>query len=107
MSTITIPRQVTSQEVVEALRTGLNPRYEVQPGMRMPRAPIAPPRPGGPELIMVSASPMVRAQVKISPGAGGTDLTVTPGGLLGDLLMNTLGIAREVHRTLRDAPSLR
>jgi hypothetical protein len=107
MPTVTVPRQVTSQEVVEALRTGLNPRYEVQPGVRMPRPPFAKPRPGGPELIMVTAGPMVRAQVKVSPQAGGTDLKITPGGMLGDLLMNTLGIAQEVRRILSKAPSLR
>jgi hypothetical protein len=107
MPTVTVPRQVTSQEVVEALRTGLNPRYEVQPGVRMPRPPFAKPRPGAPKLIMVTAGPMVRAQVKVSPQAEGTDLKITPGGMLGDLLMNTLGIAQEVRRVLRDAPGLR
>jgi hypothetical protein len=107
MSTVTVPRQVTSQEVVEALRDGLDPRYQVQPGTRMPRAPFAQPQPAPAELIMVSSSPMVRAQVKIAPRDGATDLQITPGGLLGDLLMNKLGIAQTIHRTLRNAPSLR
>lgn len=107
MSTVAVPRNITSKEVVEALRNGLDPRYEVLPGTRMPRSPLfGSPRPSEPELIMVTASPMVRTQVRIIPRAGRTDLRITPGGVLGDLLMNTLGIAREVRQALLDAPSL-
>jgi hypothetical protein len=106
MSTVTIPGNVTSQEVVEALRNGLDARYEVLPGMHMPRSPLAEPRPGQPELILVTANPMVRAQVRIIPRDGRTDLRITPGGVLGDLLMNTLGVARDVRQTLLDAPGL-
>jgi hypothetical protein len=109
MSTITVPRQdVTSEQVLDALRAGLDARYEVQPGMRMPRSPLfGKPRPDRPELILVSSSPMVRAQVTITSHPGHTDIRVTPGGLVGDLLMNKLGIARDVHRVLSDAPDLR
>jgi hypothetical protein len=108
MSTITVPREdVTSQEVADALRSGLGPRYEVQPGMRMPRSPLGSPRPDRPELILVSSSPMVRAQVKLIHRPGQTDIRVTPGGVLGDLLMNAFGIAPTVRRALRDAPGLR
>jgi hypothetical protein len=55
---------------------------------------------------MVAAGPMVRAQVRIIHRAGRTDLRITPGGVLGDLLMNTFGITREVRQTLLNAPSL-
>jgi hypothetical protein len=107
MSTVTVSKDVTSHEVVEALRSGLDPRYEVLPGMRMPRSPLfGRPRPSEPDLIMVTARPMVRAQVRLIPQAGRTDLQITPGGVLGDLLMNTLGIAREVRQALLDAPGL-
>ncbi len=108
MSTITVSREdVTSEEVTDALRTGLDPRYEVQPGMRMPRTPLfGAPRPDQPELILVSSGSMVRAQVRIIRRPGQTDIRVTPGGVLGDLLLNTLGIAPKVRRVLRDAPGL-
>lgn len=107
MLTVTVPRDVTSQEVVTVLRDTLSPRYEVLPGMRMPRSPVlGKPRPGEPDQIMVAASPMVRAQVRIIHRAGQTDLRIIPGGLLGDLLMNTFGVAREVRHALRDAPGL-
>jgi hypothetical protein len=106
MSTVTVPREVTSQEVVDALRNNLDPRYDVLPGMRMPQAPFGIPRPGAPELILVSLRPMVRAQVTVTRRGGQTDLRISPGGLLGDLLMNTLGIARKVRQALLTAPSL-
>lgn len=107
MSTVTVPRDVTSNEVVEALRDGLDPRYEVLPGTLMPRSPFfGAPRPSGPELIMVTAGPMVRAQVRVVPGPGRTELRITPGGVLGDLLMNALGVARQVRQALINAPGL-
>lgn len=93
--------------MVEALRNGLDPRYEVLPGMQMPRSPLfGRPRPSEPQLIMVTAGPMVRAQVRVVPQAGRTSLRITPGGVLGDLLLNTLGVAREVRQALLDAPDL-
>jgi hypothetical protein len=108
MSTITVHRDITTDEVTDALRAGLDPRYEVQPGMRMPRSPLfGKPQPDRPELILVSASPMIRAQVKLTRRPGQTDIQVTPAGLLGDLLMNTLGIAPKIRQALRTAPSLR
>lgn len=107
MSSVTVPGAVTSQEVVEALRDQLGPRYEVLPGMKMPRSPLfGRPRPSEPEQILVTAGPMVRAQVRIIPRDGHTNLQITPAGLLGDRLMNTLGIAREVRQALLNAPSL-
>lgn len=107
MSIVTIPRDVTSHEVAEALRDGLGPSYEVLPGTRMPRSPLfGKPQSAQPELIMVAASPMARAQVTIIPRAGRTDLRITPAGLAGDLLMNILGVARAVRQTLLDAPGL-
>lgn len=109
MSTITVPKEdVTSEQVTDVLRTGLDPRYTVQPGMRMPRSPLfGSPQPDRPDLILVSSSPMVRAQVTIIHQPGQTNIHVTPAGVLGDLLVNTLGIARTVHRVLSDAPGLR
>ncbi|HEY3773663.1 MAG TPA: hypothetical protein VGL69_11755 [Solirubrobacteraceae bacterium] len=108
MSTITVPRGITTDDVTEALRAGLDPRYEVQPGMRMPRSPLlGKPQPDRPELILVSASPMIRAQVKITRRPDQTDIKVTPAGLLGDLLLNTFVIAPKIRQVLRSAPSLR
>jgi hypothetical protein len=103
MSTITVRRHdVTSEEVTDALRAGLDSRYAVVPGMRMSRVPLGTPRPDRPELILVSSSAMVRAQVKIIRHSGQTDIRVTPGGLL----INTIGVAAKIRRVLRDARDL-
>jgi hypothetical protein len=48
----------------------------------------------------------VRAQLTIIPQGGRTDLRITPAGLLGDLLMNSLGVARDVRQALLNAPAL-
>jgi hypothetical protein len=105
MLTITVRRHdVTTEEVTHVLRAGLDPRYDVVPGMRMPRVPLlGTPRPDRPELILVSSSAMVRAQVRIIRHSGQTDIRVTPGGLL----INTIGIAAKIRRVLRDARDLR
>lgn len=44
--------------------------------------------------------------MRIISRSGHTDLRTTPGGVLGDLLMNARGIARTVDRVQRDAPTL-
>jgi hypothetical protein len=105
MSTITVHRHdVTSEEVTDALRVGLDRRYHVAPGMRMPLVPLlGTPRPGRPELILVSSGAMVRAQVRIIRHSGRTDIRGTPGGLL----INALGIAAKIRQVLRDARDLR
>jgi hypothetical protein len=105
MSTITVRRHdVTTEEVTDALRAGLDPRYDVAPGMRLPRVPVlGTPRRDRPELILVSSGAMTSAQVRIIRHSGQTDLRVTPGGLF----INTLGIASKVRRVLRDARDLR
>jgi hypothetical protein len=104
MSTITVHRHdVTSEEVTDALRAGLDSRYDVAPGMRMPRGPLGTPRPDRPELILVSSGATARAQVRIIRHSGQTDIRVTPGGLL----INTIGIAAKVRQVLRAAGDLR
>jgi hypothetical protein len=109
MSTVKIPStEITSEQVGAALRDGLGDRYDVFPGTRMNRFPVGAPQPASPDEIVVGKgqNPMVRAQVRITRRAGRTDIRITPGGVAGDLLMNTFGIAREVRRALLEAPGL-
>jgi hypothetical protein len=109
MPTITIARtDITSEQVGAALRDGLDRRYDVRPGMRMPRIPLGDPSAAGPDEIVVGKgpTPMVRAQVTIVRRPGHTEIRITPGGVAGDLLMNTLGIARKIRRVLLDAPGI-
>jgi hypothetical protein len=111
MFTITVPRSdVTSDEVTDALRQGLGPRYNVLPGTGVNRNPVAGPRPGHPDTIAVGtgSARLFCAQVRISQDAEETMLHVSPGGLCGwPRLTNRLWIARKVGQVLRAAPSLR
>jgi hypothetical protein len=74
----------------------------------MPRLPLGSPQAAGPDEIVVGkgSTPMVRAQVTIIHRADHTDIRITPGGVAGDLLMNTVGIARKIRRVLLDAPGI-
>lgn len=109
MPTITVPRtDVTSAEVVKALRDGLDSRYEVLPGMRIARSSFVGPRQAEPDAIVVAAGSgsVWRAQLTITRRANQTSIRVSPGGLLGIFVVNMFGIAREVRRVLLNAPGL-
>jgi hypothetical protein len=111
MSTITVPRSdVTSDEVADALRRGLGPRYNVLPGKGVNWNPVGAPRPDHPDTIVVGtgSTRLFRAQVRISHDAGETILHVSPGGI-GPVprITNRLWIARKMGQVLRGAPSLR
>jgi hypothetical protein len=111
MSTITFPRSVvTRDEVAEALRQGLGPRYHVLPGTGVNCwNPVGGPRPNHPDPIVVGtgSTRLSRAQVRISHDAGETILHVSPGGIGLLTLTNRLWIVRKVRHVLRAAPSLR
>jgi hypothetical protein len=109
MFTVTVPRvDVTSDEVAEALRNGLDPQYNVAPGERMTRNPFGHPRPDQSDAILVGkgSNTVIRAEVNIVRGSEHTELRIRPGGLAGQFVLNTFGLARTIRRVLRDAPSL-
>jgi hypothetical protein len=110
MSTITVHRSdVTSDEVTDALRQGLGPKYNVLPGVGINWNPVGNPRPDHPDSIVVrpGSNRFLRAQVKLSRSSGETTLHVSPGGLsLVPRLTNRLGIERKILQVLHDAPSL-
>lgn len=109
MSTVTVPRpDLTTEEVAQALRDGLGDRYNVLPGMAMGRAAFSDPHEGQPNTILVGtgANRAVKAQVTITSRGGQTELRISPGGLTGDLIYNTLGIAMKIRRVLLSTPSL-
>jgi hypothetical protein len=84
MSTVTVPRaDLTTEEVVTVLRDGLGPDYNVLPGMAMRRLPFLAPREGRPNKIVVGTGDnrVVKAQVTITPGDGGTEVRISPGRL--------------------------
>jgi hypothetical protein len=109
MYKITVPRSdLRADEVVQALRDGLGPGYNVLAGMRQTRAPFSEPVSGSPDTIVVGtgSNRVQRAQVTIVRGSGRSEIHISPGGLLSDLALNTLVIARKIHRVLASAPGL-
>jgi hypothetical protein len=111
MPTITIPRpNVTTDEVSEALRRGLGPRYNVLPGKRMNWSPVGHPRADHPDKIVVGtgSTRLFRAEVTISQHSGQTVLRVSTGGIsLLIRLTNRFWITGKVRRVLQAAPVLR
>lgn len=100
---------LATDEVVQALQDGLGPGYNVLAGMRQTRAPFSEPVPGSPDTIVVGvgSNRVQRAQVTIVRGSGRSEIHISPGGLISDLVLNTLVIARKIHRVLASAPGLR
>jgi len=107
MPTLTISRSdVTVEEISEALRHGLGPKYTVLPGMGMNWNPVGGPRPDHPDMITVGATPtrLFRTEVKVSQQPGATTVHVIAGGI-GPLprLVNRFWIAEKVSRVLQTA----
>ena len=107
MPTITIPQPgVTNDEITRALRAGLGSRYNVLPGMRTARRPMAGPEPAQPDTILVGtgSNRLFKAQLTISRNASGrTDVRISPGGLGWETIVNSLRIVPKVRRVLSDA----
>jgi hypothetical protein len=105
--TITIPRPgVTAEEIAEALRAGLGSRYNVLPGMRTARKPLAGPEPAQPDTILVGtgSNRLFTAQLTIDgPLPEHTDVRISPGGLGWETVVNSLRITRKVRQVLIDA----
>jgi hypothetical protein len=107
MSTVRVPRTVTTEEVSDALKQGLGPKYNVLPGVAMNWNPLGKPRPGHPDMVTVGSAPsrLFRAEVKLSQQPGQTNLHVIAGGI-GPVprLLNRFGIAEKVRKVLQAAP---
>jgi hypothetical protein len=94
---------VSVEEISEALRDGLGPRYTVLAGMAMNWNPVGGPRPDHADMITVGTTPirLFRAEVKVSQQPGETVVHVIAGGI-GPLvrLVNRFWIAGKVRRVL-------
>jgi hypothetical protein len=109
MPTVTVPRSdLTSEEVVSALRDGLGDGYNVLPGKAMGRTMYQAEHDGQPNTIVVGTggNRLVKAQVTITPRGGQTELRISPGGLTWDWLYNTFGVAQKVKKVLESSPTL-
>jgi hypothetical protein len=109
MPTVTVPRaDLSTEEVVSALRDGLGDGYNVLPGKAMGRTMYQAEHDGRPNTIVVGIGEnrIVKAQVTITPRGGQTELRINAGGLSWDWLMNNFGVARKVQRVLESSPTL-
>ena len=108
---IAIPRpDLTNEEVVNALRQGLGPRYHVLVGLGISAVPVNNPEQDRTDSILVGtgSNRVFRAEVAISRHSGQTVIDVHPGGLPGTWpgglkLINRLWIARKAHQVLEAA----
>ena len=92
MPTVTLHRSdLTSPEVVTALRERLGPKYTIEP------------KEGNPSIIGVETSAMSTCRVRLVGDATGTKLHVHGGGFIIGRIVNELSIANTVARALRDA----
>jgi hypothetical protein len=104
---ITIPRSdLTTDEIADALRKGLGPKYTVQPGKRPSYNPVGEPQPDSPDSITVGTGSgrIFRAEVRVDRQPDRTVLHVSPGGLslLGRLFNRTFFSAK-VNKALQTA----
>ena len=109
MPTVTVPRaDLTTEEVVSALRDGLGEGYNVLPGKAVGRTMYQAEHDGQPNEIVVGTGEnrLVKAQVTITSRGGQTELRIGAGGPSWDWLMNCFGVVQKVKQVLTSAPGL-
>jgi hypothetical protein len=107
MSTFTVSRSdVTVEEVSAVLRRKLGSRYRVTPSMMA--AGFGRARPGDANAILVAASWLERANIRVTTNQNGTEIHVSPGATYFGLIrfMHRVGLVRTVQEALRHAPEL-
>ena len=107
MSTLTINRSdLTGQELADLLRSRLGPGYNVLPGLRTSRKPLAKPRPASPDTVTVGrgSNRLFSAHVTITRRAGQTELDIVPGGLGWETAVNSIRLVRKIRRLLSETP---
>jgi hypothetical protein len=106
MSTITTPQpDLTGEQLAAILRAALGSRYNVLPGMRTVRRPLAKPEPASPDTIVVGtgSNRLFTASVTVIRNPDGSLLQISPGGMGWETIVNTFGVARKVRQVLTAA----
>jgi hypothetical protein len=109
MPSVTVPRaDLTTEDVVQALKDGLGDGYNVLPGKAAGRTMYQAEHDGRPNEIVIGTGQnrLVKAQVTITPRGGQTELRISAGGLSWDWLMNNFGVVQKVKQVLTSSPSL-
>jgi hypothetical protein len=107
MSTVSVARSnVTPDEVSAVLSSKLNSRYRIVPSM-MSKG-FAKEVPAAGDAILVKGLWFNRANVRILPREGGTDIEVSPGATYFGLirLIERVGVANKVRHILDHASEL-
>jgi hypothetical protein len=107
MSTITVPRSgVTADEVSAVLRRALGPRYRVTPSMMA--TGFGKEHGGNANTILVAASRLERANVRVASAKNSTEIHVSPGATYFGFirLIHRVGLVRKVQQALEHAPEL-
>lgn len=105
MSTVALRRSnVTIEEISAVLRDKLDSKYKVtcsstNSGSRDETA-------DNEDAIFVKGNALMRATIRIVPGANGREIRVSPGGVVWGRLINAIGIARMIRHVLQQAPEL-
>jgi hypothetical protein len=71
--------------------------------------PFGHPHPDQPDAILVGKgfNTVIRDEVNIVRRSERTELRIRPGGVPGQLVLNTFGLAPKIRRVLREAPGLK
>lgn len=108
MSTLTIDRSdLTGQQIADLLSSRLGPGYNVLPGMRTSRKPLAKPQPASPDTVLVGrgSNRLFSAHVAIARRSGTTEFRIVPGGLGWETAVNSIRLVRKIRRLLSEIPT--
>jgi hypothetical protein len=107
MPIITVPGEVSSEEIATALTSRLGPRYRVQEGKGVSWGfGMAHDADDDNIVVSVGSGRLWRTQVSISRDADRTVIQIEPPRPVQLRLINTVGIARKVRQALLDTPDL-
>jgi hypothetical protein len=107
MSTVRVPRSnVTAEDVRAVLRNRLPSRYRITPAMTS--RGFAKEVPDDANALLVQGRWLARANLRVIPAAGGTEIHVSPGATYPGLirLADRIGVVRKVHHALADSGEL-
>jgi ABC-2 type transport system permease protein len=99
---VTLPGEVTSEQVSRTLRDGLPPRFELRPATKFKGRLFGfGTESAGPDVTLVTTgvSGLGRAEVTVVRASGDTRVRIRSGG---QVLYSALGVARKVRGVLRD-----
>jgi hypothetical protein len=102
---VTLPGEITGEQVSRTLRDGLPSRFEVRPATKFKGRLFGfRTEPAGRDVTVVTAgvSGLWRAEVTVVRASGETRVRIRSGG---DSLYSAFGVARKVRRVLREIDS--